>query len=105
MASKQYLEGINNYIRGNSEKIEYNNAIFEIMEGNLLKYVEEMLYSQLSPENAAVAIKRAAPINVWNKIVKKLSKLYAAPPTRLTENPADQGLIQYYEKMGIFRDL
>ena len=100
---KKYIEGIISYAQSQAEKIEYNNTIFEIMEGDLLKYVGETLSRQLSANNAVIAMERAAPINIWNKIVKKLSKLYVAGVKRTTENPADQELIEYYEKKGLNR--
>jgi hypothetical protein len=103
MATKEQIESIVAYAQTQADKIEYNNTIFEIMEGDLLKYVGETLRRQLSPENATIAMERAAPINIWNKIVKKLSKLYANAPKRTTENPADQELIEYYEKKGLNR--
>jgi len=82
MATQQYIDGILKYIKGQNVPIEFNKKLFEISEGNLLKYVAETLSRQLSADSAKIAIERAAPINVWNKIIKKLSTLYSRPVVR-----------------------
>jgi len=95
------IEGRLEYIASQQSKINFNNKLFEIMEGDLLKYVEKAMHNQLKPENAGLAIKRASPINVWNKIVSKLSKLYTQPVIRKTENATDQELVDYYVERGL----
>lgn len=101
MATQQYIDGILKYIKGQNVPIEFNKKLFEISEGNLLKYVAETLSRQLSADSAKIAIERAAPINVWNKIIKKLSTLYSRPVVRKTELDSDQELVDYYVARGI----
>ena len=57
-------------------QIAFNEIIFEILEGNLLEQVEKSLREQLSGDSVTTALERVAPINVYRKIVSKLSKLY-----------------------------
>ena len=95
---KKYLD----YIKDHSTQIEFNGALLDITEGDLMSHIRKALSAQLeSAKNVEIAMQRAAPINVWNKIVKKLSKLYAQPPKRTTENDSDLELVKYYEKNGI----
>jgi len=101
MVTKEFISEIIDYVQNNANKLEFNKNIFEIMEGDLLAHLVRTLQQQLSGESAKVASQRAAPINVWNKIVKKLSKLYAKPVIRTTENPSDQELIDYYSNKGL----
>lgn len=101
MATKEFVKAILKHIEANATKIQFNNKMFEISEGDLLKYVEIALKEQLSPNSAYTATHRAAPINVWNKLNSKLSTLYNKPVTRTTELTSDQDLISYYEGRGI----
>ena len=90
------------YVKSQTDKIQYNENLYQIREGDLLSKLEAELQNQLSEgESVKYAKQRAAPINVLNKIVSKLSKLYALPPTRTTENTANQELIEFYEDQGI----
>lgn len=65
-----------------SEDLEYAEDLYKIHEGALKPYVEEELRRQLNPKSAANAIQRIAPINILKRLIDKLSKLYAKPPTR-----------------------
>lgn len=103
MATKEFIKEVLDYINEKRPIIQYNSAIFDILEGDLMKHLEISLRKQLSPQSANIAMERAAPINIWGKIVRKLSKLYAKSPIRTTLNPADQELIEYYEIKGINR--
>jgi hypothetical protein len=80
----------------------YHNAIlFDIYEGNLLPYIEADLSSQMSAESFNQLRPRIAPINVLKKIIDKLSKIYAKPPTRrlLKESEQDEVLFEYYQRV------
>lgn len=104
MASKDFIKTILAYIQDNQDKIDFNNNLFEIMEGDLLKYVETALRQQLTdPDSFKIAVQRAAPVNVWNKIKNKLSTLYTRPVARTTELQSDQELIDYYVERGLNR--
>jgi hypothetical protein len=100
--SPQEIENLLKYIKSQMDKLQYNENLFEIREGDLLSKLEAELKMQLSEgESIKYATQRAAPINVLNKIISKLSKLYSLPPTRTTENSSDQDLIMFYEDQGI----
>lgn len=101
MAQKDFIQIILDHIEDNALKIEFNNKMFEIMEGDLMKYIEIALLEQLNANSAKIALLRACPINVWNKIVRKLSTLYTKPVTRTTELKSDQELISYYVNRGL----
>lgn len=93
--NKQLLD----FIDSKKSTIDYNNIIFDILEGDFLKHLTESLSKELSANNLADAITRAAPINVLRKIVGKLSRLYnTGDPIRVTDNPSDQALIDEYVK-------
>lgn len=99
--TKTFIDSLIKHIKANADKIAFNNKMFEIMEGDLLKYISIALRDQLNPESADLALKRVAPINVWNKINRKLSTLYSKDVTRTTALDSDQELIQYYVKGGL----
>lgn len=101
MYSKDEFKAIIDAIDANSETIEFNEKIFNISEGDLSHYVKEELQSQLSGKPAKLAAQRMAPINVWNKIISKLSTPYTRPVVRKTENEGDQELINDYVSKGI----
>ena len=84
------------YIKANSDRLKYNENIFEILEGDLLTTISKSLRQQLSEQSANEAIQRAAPINVLKKVVDKLSGLYKEAPTRMTESESDLELITNY---------
>lgn len=70
----------------NTEKrLKHNNTLFNIHEGDLLPYVLEDLRKQLSDKSYDQAKHRVAPINVLKRLIDKLSKIYAKPPTRNVE--------------------
>jgi hypothetical protein len=90
------IEMLLKYIRDNSKFLEYNEQIFNILEGNLLDKLCKTIDEQLSHRSATIMKSRAIPLNVLKKIIEKLSKLYFQTPTRTTENPINQELIDYY---------
>ena len=99
---EDFIKELLRHISDNSYKIEFNKNMLDITEGDLVGHIRMTLSKQLSSaKNVDAAMQRCAPINVWSKIVKKLSKLYATPPKRLTTNTTDQDLVEHYEKQGI----
>ena len=101
MASDKFIKFITDTVESQESKIKHNNTIFEILEGNLLKYLEEALKDQFSDGSSSIAMKRAVPVNVLRKIITKLSTLYNESPKRTTENPSNQEMIAFYEQQGI----
>lgn len=80
--------------------LKHNKILFEIFEGELLKYVLADLQQQLRPESYNSIRHRVAPINVLKKLVDKLSKIYEKPPVRMINNdsPGDKTLYEFYWK-------
>lgn len=97
---KDDIEWMLAIINSKKPQLEFNQRLFEIMEGNLLKYVLEALKSQLSANAYETASKRVVPINILRRIVNKLSKLYSSSPKRKTELDSDQELVDFYSLDG-----
>ncbi len=70
-------------------------VLLDIHEGNLLKYIEEDLVQQLSPQSYAQCKWRLAPINLMNKIVEKTSKIYQPAPARRLIGGTDQDVARF----------
>ena len=94
---KEILEHISNH----QSEIGFNETIFEILEGDLLKHVAESLQKQLSPDSYESAMERVAPINLFKKQVDKLSTVYVDEPKRTasTESGSDQDLVDEYTEL------
>lgn len=88
-------------IKEKENQIAFNMKLFEIMEGNLVKYIDKALKTQLSPNAYTIARQRIVPINILKRIVSKLSKLYSTSPSRTTESDSDQELIDLYSQKGV----
>lgn len=80
--------------------LTHNQTLFNIYEGDLLTYVLKDLEKQLSTQSFEQVKYRVAPINVLKRMVDKLSKIYAKPPSRDVNGGAqkDQDLINWYLK-------
>lgn len=90
--SKQILD----YVESKEGFLKHNRTIFEMLEGDVAKFLGEKLGQQLSGDSSRFAMQRQAPLNVLRKIVDKLSTLYTGSVTRTTENPNDQDLVDWY---------
>lgn len=90
------IPNIIKHIEANESSTGFNEDIFDILEGDLLSRVEESLREQLSPNSFVSAMERVAPINLYKKVVNKLSTLYVDDPVRKTELESDQDLVDYY---------
>ncbi len=78
--------------------VDYNAKLLDIYEGQLLKYVEESMRKELSPEAFERARERIAPINLLNKVIDKLSRVYMDPASRTAENDSDNAILDKYEE-------
>ena len=80
--------------------LEHNKDLICILEGDLLRFVEAHLDSELSPEAYKRAKPRIPPINVLKKIIDKLSRIYQKNPRRVVVDgsPADEELLSWYEE-------
>ena len=89
---KEILE----HIKMHESEVGFNETLFEILEGDLLSHVAASLKDQLSENSYKSAMERVAPINLFKKTNDKISTLYVEDPTRKTELPSDQELIDEY---------
>jgi hypothetical protein len=91
---KELLE----YIGKHAPFLDHNKVIFNILEGDLMTYLQRSLQEQFTGNSCQIAIQRAAPINILKKIIDKLSQIYSNPPMRVAKNVSDQELVYYYSK-------
>lgn len=98
---KDDIEWLLSVIKSKEVQMGFNLKLFEIMEGNLIKYIDDALKNQLSANAYKIARQRIVPINILRRIVSKLSKLYSSSPQRKTELETDQELVDYYSKKGV----
>jgi hypothetical protein len=98
---KDDIEWLLAIIKQKEAQIDFNTKLFEIMEGNLIKYIDQALKNQLSPNAYKIARERIVPINILRRIVSKLSKLYSTSPKRTTDSPNDQELVDLYSQKGV----
>lgn len=79
-------------------QVIYNRKLMDIYQGNLLKYVEESIALELNPRAFQRSKGRIPPINILNKVIEKLSRVYIDPAIREAgENEIDKELLAYYE--------
>lgn len=74
--------------------LKRNNELFDIFEGNLRPYVENIMRSSLSTEYFEQIKHRIMPINVLRRIIDKLAKVYSTSPIRTTANK--QEVLDFY---------
>lgn len=98
MLNQTEIDSVLQYIKDNQNFLSYNQTMFEISEGDLLTKVLDELKKQFSGSASSVAGMRASPINIFNKINQKLSKLYVDPPKRTVKdgNEVNQKLVDEY---------
>lgn len=99
MALKNDIPALLNHIQSNAKYWADNHALIDIYEGNLKPYVENDLRQQLSAQAFSQAKFRISPINVLQRIVDKLSKIYQEDPTRRVEDGSDTDseLLEFYD--------
>jgi hypothetical protein len=98
---KDDIEWLLSVIKSKETQMSFNLKLFEIMEGNLIKYIDDALKNQLSANAYKIARQRIVPINILRRIVSKLSKLYSSSPQRKTELETDQELVNLYSQKGV----
>jgi hypothetical protein len=102
MALIDKVPAITEYVKKLKPTLKHNSDLFEILEGNINKFIRKELEDQLSPKAAAEALERSAPINVLRKVNDKLSKIYTTPVLRNVPNSlVDNELVSLYEQDGI----
>lgn len=96
MALKDKVPALLQYIKSNSNYLEWNHEILDIFQGNLKPYVLKIMKSTLS-ENYYDRIKsRVIPINVLRRITDKVAKSYIDHPDRIVPDQFEDDM-DYYE--------
>lgn len=97
--SDEARKEIAGFIKNEVSRLEYQAEIFEIMEGNVKGLLEERMLEDLGRKSFGAARTRQAPINVFRKIVDKLTKIYDNPVIRTVEGGTEQDekLLAWYE--------
>lgn len=99
MALKDEIPMLLDYVQSQSSHLAHNQILFNIYEGDLMRYVLDDLKKQLSSQSYEQIQHRVAPINVLRRLCDKLSKIYAKPPQRYLEKKSDQDqeLFDWYQ--------
>lgn len=100
MSLRDNVGEILKFIESEKERIEINDTLFEIFEGDLLTYVKRALSAQLDRQPYKEAKDRIPGINILRKVVNKLSTLYIDSPMRITEEGTNQDLVDWYSRAG-----
>ena len=80
---KNEIPKIVEYINDNKKYISVNRTLFEIYNGRLTKYLHDAIDAETKTDNTKFEIKaRIATINILQKVVGKLSKVYTAKVSR-----------------------
>jgi hypothetical protein len=87
-----------NHIKDHAPVNQHNRKMLCILEGDLLKFVEAHLATELSGQSLEDALSRVAPINFFRRIIDKLSKIYQQQPQRriVDGTDKDQELLDWY---------
>lgn len=92
---RDLLPDIITHINANKEYLQFNLRVFNVLEGQIKREVEDSLRREiLSPSALNRCLQRIPPINVLKKTTDKLSKVYVEPPLRFTDKQSDRDLMQ-----------
>lgn len=99
MAIRDIAPDLLHHIQEQSPVIEHNHKVLCILEGDLMRYVQEHLARELKPQSLEDALPRVAPINFYKKIIDGLAKIYQQSVQRriVDGNDRDQELLEQYE--------
>lgn len=100
ITTESMRKNIASYIDDNTKRIQHNEKIFRILEGEIKSLVVEKLYDDLGTRSASAAIERTAPINYYRKVIDKLTNIYNQGVVRkvVDGTDSDQELLSWYEK-------
>lgn len=89
------------FIQNEKPRLEYNAEIQEILDGSLTGLLDKKMKEDLGLKSYMSAYSRKAPINVLQKIIDKLTKIYSQPVIRTVQNgtDADSELLAWYENI------
>ncbi|MCB0370682.1 MAG: hypothetical protein KDD45_14975, partial [Bdellovibrionales bacterium] len=92
MELNQIIKNVNSQV----SQLSNYERLTDIYSGNLIEYVKAELSKEMSAASFAVASQRIASINLFERIVNKLSKVYSDTPNRQTPDEKDQELLNQY---------
>lgn len=104
MALIDKVPDILEHIKKNASFTEFNEVIFEILEGDLIKHIEVALRRQLISDTAFQSARQGiSPINIIKKLGDKLTKLYSGNVIRTATiagvpSERDQQVVDWYVK-------
>ena len=86
--------------------LDKNEKTLEIFQGNLKKYVDEVLKNTLSKEYYSQIKDRILPINILQQYVNKVAKSYTEEPARRVkdDNKNDQQILDWYVEHLMFNE-
>jgi len=82
LTNEENIKGIFKFIDSNKGRIDLNENLFNIYEGQIGKQLDDKMLRDLGQKTYDQAKERKAPVNVLKKIIDKLSKIYQQDPRR-----------------------
>lgn len=90
------------YIVKEQYRLNFNEDIFFIMEGNIKTLLEKKMLADLGEESFKEAWTRETPINIFEQLINKQSRLYNREVIRSVQGPnvsdQDKALLSWYEE-------
>ena len=91
---KDLIPDILKHWNEHQDYLQFNQKLYKVYEGQVKQDVVDSLRQEIiSPSAFNRAIQRIPSINVIQKSVQKLSKVYAHEPKRLTDNAVDKEIM------------
>jgi hypothetical protein len=88
------------HIHAHKEFLQFNQRVFNILEGQLKREVEDSLRKEiLSFAALNRCLQRIPSINVLKKVTDKLSKVYVESPIRMSDKKQDTELMENISKI------
>lgn len=94
MALIDEVKDLSRFIESKKQYLGRNAQLFDIYEGNLKSYVDNILKETLSHNYYSKIRNRIYPINILKRLIDKLSRVYSEPPKR--EATSDQEILEDY---------
>jgi len=82
LTNEENIKGIFKFIESNKERIDLNEKLFNIYEGQIGKQLDQKMIADLGQKTYDQAKERKVPINILKKIIDKKSKIYQQDPRR-----------------------
>lgn len=86
-------------VKDHASYLKHNHELIDVLEGNLLPYIDEDLKADMSKQSYEQARSRIVPINMLPKIIDKLTNIYQTGVIRevVDGTDADKELLAWYE--------